>query len=250
MCISNENLKTDGTGNGTQGRLVKVKLKQCAPSYKWKIWDNKKVWTVCAKDVDYLQFAHHPKSHRIMAMEKRLMELQQDLNNHEQLFDVGTRQTLQTKNTISGLQKTIIEVKKNMTRELHRKTFMLKPQKFQCKVKVSPNDLTVEKQQMKCNLLQLPVNASDAITGHKLQGLTKDRLIVYSWNKSTNWIYVVLSRVRTLSGLYLVQSLSMKDIKPPSQDYLAFLGRMKDLQQNELDRFHSFESDSNSIDDV
>ena len=42
-----------------------------------------------------------------------------------------------------------------------------------------------------------------ATTGHQLQGMSKDQLIVSSWNYSSkNWIYyVVLSRVRTLSGL-------------------------------------------------
>ena len=243
MCISNENLKTDGTGNGTQGRLVKVKLKQFPTSYRWKIWDNKKVWTVCAKDVEYVQFAHHPKSHNIMTMEQKLKVLEKVENS---LLGIDTKATKQTRKTVSQVRKEIIKVKKLLKTEQQRKTFKLKPQNFQCKINVSPNDLTLEKQQMKCKLLQLPVNASDAITGHKLQGLTKDRLIVYSWNKSTNWIYVVLSRVRTLSGLYLVQSLTLKYIKPPSQDYLAFLGRMKDLQQHELDRFHSFKSERDS----
>ena len=89
---------------------------------------------------------------------------------------------------------------------------------------------------MKCRVFQFPVNSSDAITGHKLQGLTKDNLIVYSWNKSTGWIYVVLSRVRTLSGLYLVRRLKLSDIKPPSKHYLEFMQRMRVMEQRELDR--------------
>ena len=87
-------------------------------------------------------------------------------------------------------------------------------------VKVAPNDFVSEKQNMKCKINQIPVNSSDAITGHKLQGLTKDQLIVYSWNKSTHWIYVVLSRVRTLKDLFLPKGLRLKDIKPPSRDYI------------------------------
>mmetsp|Transcript_179 Transcript_179/g.273 ORF Transcript_179/g.273 Transcript_179/m.273 type:complete len:102 (+) Transcript_179:1-306(+) len=93
-----------------------------------------------------------------------------------------------------------------------------------------------DKVRMKCSVTQIPVNASDAITGHKLQGLTKDNVIVFSWSNSTNWIYVVLSRVRTLSGLYLFQKLKLADIKPPSRDYLAFLERMRALQGEELER--------------
>ena len=106
-------------------------------------------------------------------------------------------------------------------------------------MKVAPNDFVSEKQTMKCKINQIPVNSSDAITGHKLQGLTKDQLIVYSWNKSTSWIYVVLSRVRTLKGLFLLKGIRLKDIKPPSRDYLAFMGQMMRLQQVDLDRNHA-----------
>ena len=105
-----------------------------------------------------------------------------------------------------------------------------------CAVKVSPNDLVLEHQLMKCNITQIPVNASDAITGHKLQGLTKDQLVVYAWMKLTSWIYVVLSRVRTLQGLFLMQGLKLSDIKPPSRDYLEFMERMRSLEQIDLDR--------------
>ena len=55
---------------------------------------------------------------------------------------------------------------------------------------------------------QFPINIDLATTGHKLQGMTKKYLIVSSLNYSTlNWIYVVLSRVTTLDGLFLMQPL-------------------------------------------
>ena len=62
-----------------------------------------------------------------------------------------------------------------------------------CNISVSPHDQVREKQKMTCGIKQIPVVSSDAITGHKLQGLTKDNIIVYSWNKLSEWIYVVLS---------------------------------------------------------
>ena len=37
---------------------------------------------------------------------------------------------------------------------------------------VAPDDFVSEKQTMKCKITQIPVNSSDAITGHKLQRLT------------------------------------------------------------------------------
>ena len=57
-------------------------------------------------------------------------------------------------------------------------------------------------------MTQFVVNSNIATTGHKLQGTTKDSLTVNSWNYTfTNWIYVVLSRVRTLVGLFLCEKL-------------------------------------------
>ena len=49
---------------------------------------------------------------------------------------------------------------------------------------------------------------SKAITGHKLQGVSLNRMVVRSWNyRCKNWIYVVLSRVRSLQGLFLCEKL-------------------------------------------
>jgi len=63
-------------------------------------------------------------------------------------------------------------------------------------------------------ITQFGVNSNIATTGHKLQGMSKDNIVVTSWNyRFKNWIYVVLSRVRTLKGLHLLQKL------PLSQDF-------------------------------
>ena len=134
------------------------------------------------------------------------------------------------------------EQRKHLTSSLNAavrsRTFRLGPKNFStCKISVSPHDQVKEKQKMSCGIRQIPVVSSDAITGHKLQGLTKDNIIVYSWNKLTEWIYVVLSRVKTMDGLYLVRPLKLNDITLPSKSYLDFLRRMKDMQNTELQRF-------------
>ena len=219
MCSSNEKLKKDDTGNGTQCRVVGIKLKQNPNSYRWKNWDGKKVWTVCASDVEFVQFEHYPKTREIISLEHKLARLEQDESAN---FDAMN------------------SVKKQLQQHVSARRFKLTPQSRTCTVNVSPNDHVSTTTKMKCNILQLPVNSSDAITGHKLQGLTKDNLIVYSWNKSTNWIYVVLSRVTTLSGLFLVRRLKLSDIKPTSRDYLSFLGRIRALEQQEFRRCASF----------
>ena len=54
---------------------------------------------------------------------------------------------------------------------------------------------------------QLPIISNIATTGHKLQGASVDNLFVHAWNYSTNWVYVILSRVRTMKGLYFREKL-------------------------------------------
>ena len=55
---------------------------------------------------------------------------------------------------------------------------------------------------------QVPVIVNNATTGHKLQGTGVDCLFVHKWSYVTNWVYVMLSRVRTHAGLYCRKSLS------------------------------------------
>jgi hypothetical protein len=66
---------------------------------------------------------------------------------------------------------------------------------------------------------QIPANTNDATTGHKLQSMSKNVIIVTSWPTGfKNWEYVVLSHARTLSGLYLVKPIDMsKSFKPSIQ---------------------------------
>jgi hypothetical protein len=65
---------------------------------------------------------------------------------------------------------------------------------------------------------QIPANSNDATTGHKLQGMSKDVIVLTSWPTGglaemfKNWKYVVLSRVRTLSGLYIVEPIEMEKL--------------------------------------
>ena len=58
---------------------------------------------------------------------------------------------------------------------------------------------------------QFPLNTNDATTGHKLQGMSKDQLIVTSLDgisKWPNWAFTVISRVRKLEGLFLCKPLT------------------------------------------
>ena len=180
------------------------------------------MWTVHVSDVEWLEFEHYPKTHDIVTLESILQQKKTAVQNKE-----------------PGVDKVDIDdIEKKLEKARNARTFRIEPQTFKpVWVKVAPSDLFLETMSMKCAITQLPVNTSDAITGHKLQGLTKDNLIVYSWNRSTSWIYVVLSRVRTLEGLFLMKKLKLSDIKPPSRDYLEFMNHIKNLENVDWERF-------------
>ena len=59
------------------------------------------------------------------------------------------------------------------------------------------------RRQKQIQLSQFPLNMADARTVHKLQGKTLENLLVSNWSCTTNWVCVVLSRVRTSNGLFL-----------------------------------------------
>ena len=102
MSTSNETLKQQGTGNGTQCRVVGIKLKQDPTSYKWKNWDGKKVWTVRASDVEFVQFEHYPKTREILLLERKLTRLKEC--NNTNVIDINdVQQQLQQKNQQDNL---------------------------------------------------------------------------------------------------------------------------------------------------
>ena len=91
------------------------------------------------------------------------------------------------------------------------KIFHVTPKTTTCYVKAPlPNhfgattDATIT---FKICMTQFPVLVNNATTGHKLQGQTKENLVISVWSKKKNWNYVALSRVTKRQGLYLVSPL-------------------------------------------
>jgi len=83
--------------------------------------------------------------------------------------------------------------------------------------------------EFQCKMKQILANKNDATTGHKLQGLSKDVIIITSWPTGgltamfKNWEYVVLSWVQTLSGLYLIQPINMEKSFKPSEELKRYM---------------------------
>ena len=76
----------------------------------------------------------------------------------------------------------------------------------------------------------------------KLQGMSKDIIIVSSWPTGglsvmfKNWEYVVLSRVRTLSGLYLVEPIDMDKSFNPSPQLKSYMERAMRKEKEILEK--------------
>ena len=104
------------------------------------------------------------------------------------------------------LGSVLVKIQSKLKKRKEAQCFKLSPQSSTCVVKVKMDDFASKEEELKCvKMLQLPVNMNNATTGHKLQGMSKDKLIVVSWSFIANWIYVVLSCVRTLKGLFLLK---------------------------------------------
>jgi hypothetical protein len=88
---------------------------------------------------------------------------------------------------------------------------------------------------------QIPANSNDGTTGPKLQGMSKDVIIVTSWPTGglskifKHWEYVVLSHVRTLSGLYLVNPIDMEKSFNPSSQLRSYIDKIKQKEKDILD---------------
>ena len=91
-------------------------------------------------------------------------------------------------------------------------TFKLEPIEFRITARILKPQLLWMKQDdremVKMKATQLPVISNQATTGHKLQGASINQLFVNNWNYTTNWPYVVLSRLCSSEGLYLRNKLS------------------------------------------
>lgn len=92
------------------------------------------------------------------------------------------------------------------------------------------------------SLTQFPCTLANIITGHKIQGQSLNSIILGTLSKihqygNTGWIYVVLSRVRTLSGLFLLVKLCT-DVKKykPRLSVMREMKRLRAIESQTLSR--------------
>ena len=160
-----------------------MKIKDNTTNHKYKKYYGKKVWTVCAKDVEWIECEHVIKIESMVQLERELDDLAQKI-------------PLAEKGAEKRLQKKIVHINKELMGMCKTRRFRLEPQNYRVVVAMKPHHYATTKLQFTCQMTQFPVNLNDATTGHKLQGMSKDVIIITSWPKGglfRNWEYMVLS---------------------------------------------------------
>ncbi len=120
--------------------------------------------------------------------------------------------------------------------------FKLEPEQFLPEVSVKHHHASSKKVTFQCKMKQIPANSNDATIGQKLQGMSKDAIIVSSWPTRglaamfKNWEYVVLSRVRTLSRLYLVKPIDMDKSFQPSPQLTSYMDKIRNFEKEMLEK--------------
>jgi hypothetical protein len=230
--IGNENLRDDvPRGNGTLCRLVGVKLKP-GRLRQWKNYYDRKVWTICASDVEWIECEHYPTSRSIIELQNELESKREQLSEICSNLHCTQNDTTEFRTTQKRLRDRIEFINNKLLQEKQKHTFRLETKTTGVKVRVKPHALAPEID-FKCKMTQFPVNCNDATTGHKLQGMSKDVVIITSWPNGffKNWEYVVLSRVRTHDGLYLFEKISMDKDFSPSEELSLFFQRARSKEQ-------------------
>ena len=75
-----------------------------------------------------------------------------------------------------------------------------------------------------------------ATTVHKLQGTGVDNIFIHCWHYCRNWPYVVLSRVKNYSGLYLRKKIDTDLAKYAlDKDLVTLLEYLETLSPQQID---------------
>jgi hypothetical protein len=209
-----------------------VQLKENAQSYKWKNYYGKKVWTVNAANVEWVECEHVNKTNLLSQLESQINELKQQLdlppNNHQ-----SKKQTIESK---------LDDLNSKLVKEMIGRRFKLEPEQFLPEVSVKHYYASSKKVTFRCKMKQIPANSNDATTGHKLQGMSKDAIIVSSWPTGSLaamfkiWEYVVPFCVRTLSRLYLVKPIDMDKSFKPSPQLTSHMDKIRKFEKDMLEK--------------
>lgn len=228
-------------GNGTLCRVISLKLKDHPTTHRWKNYYGKKVWTVCASDVEWLEVELAPKPKRIVDQEENIEQMKKDITCAQNAikYETSRKQNQRAKTKIKTMTRKLTSMTEKLDLDHDTQRFRMEPENFSPQVVVKPYRMATTDMTFTCRMTQLPVNLNDATTGHKLQGTTKDVIIITSWPRGSlfkNWEYVVLSRVRTLNGVYLLEPIDMHKHFEPSSELKRYLLSAKRKEKSLLQK--------------
>ena len=219
MINSNDDV-SNGIANGSLCRVVSIVRKNDNIPLKWRNYDGKKVYYLNANEIDHVVFEHLPRTKQQVSLEKEIKELK-DMED-------------------SKLDGIVEQKYAELIKENRRRQFRLSPSVSYCSFQMENlnkigNLGTKMKAMVKVTVRQLPIILNDATTGHKLQGMSKDQVIVQAWDyRNYGWLYTVLSRVRTLNGLYLCERLDYRKYQNSCRKYADDLERFDERMKMKL----------------
>ena len=176
--------------------------------------------------MEWIECEHVVKTEPMVQVEKEIEDLEKRIQTASET----------TKMTIS---KQVKDMHIRLMDMCKTRRFKLLPQKYSVVVTMSPHNIATTKIKFGCSMTQFPINVNDGTPGHKLQGMSKDYLIITSWPSGglfQNWEYTVLSRVRTLDGLFLFRPIDMEKSFEPSEELKAYFKHAKKQEKAYLNK--------------
>lgn len=161
------------------------------------------------------------------------------INQQTDLFNINIGHNV----TVKGIYASNVKYinLKHCNQHVQLQNFSVKPKQstFNALIPLPVNILTINSnlrpKPIPMTATQFPIIINNATTGHKLQGIGVEKLFVHHWNYRKNWPYVVLSRVKTISGLYLRQNLSRNlhkyDMDPELQTLIEYFKHLLPIIQ-------------------
>lgn len=118
----------------------------------------RKVWSINIRDVEWLAVELADDSDEITNLKHEINDL--DKKTNRELFN--------------KLQR-LLQFKRK------QRQFNIPPEQHEVSVTVAPTRLCDIKETFRCHMTMFPISINTSSTGHKLQGRSKDIVIVSSW---------------------------------------------------------------------
>jgi hypothetical protein len=193
-----------------------------------KFLNSKKLWTECGED-DIKPNKRQPRMVPVLRLYQGCRVMLPTNENVSSGLANGTQATVLRVNLKPGVETFKVMINdsckiqavlasqvesielQHLNDRISPSTFHVRPKEHHFKVHISkPYVLQTKrekKEYLRMKAMQIPLLINNATTGHKLQGSGVEALFVHGWSIVKNWAYVMLSRVRTMDGLYLREKL-------------------------------------------